>query len=103
LFSVADTGTGFNPAEAEAIIKPFRRLHGKDYPGSGIGLSICKRIVERSGGEIWPEAAEAVGHCSLPFQLRRHTDRFLDRLLLPEREEVVAVRIASGNRSSAPN
>jgi light-regulated signal transduction histidine kinase (bacteriophytochrome) len=86
------------PAEAEAIFKPFRRLHGKDYPGSGIGLSICKRIVERSGGEIWAEAAEAVGSTfSLRFRLHRQTDRLLDRVRLPEREEVAAVRIASGN------
>lgn len=73
LISVADNGLGFNPAEAEAVFTPFRRLHGSGYPGSGIGLAICKRIVERNGGEIWADAAEGGGSIFL-FTLPASSD-----------------------------
>ncbi len=51
--AIDDTGIGFDPAYAEEIFKPFRRLHGRStYPGTGMGLAICRRIVERHGGTI---------------------------------------------------
>jgi len=59
--AVADNGQGFDPAYAEQIFLPFKRLHGADTPGSGIGLATCKRIVERMGGRIWAEAAQGKG------------------------------------------
>ena len=50
---VTDNGIGFKENFAETVFKPFKRLHGRsDYPGAGMGLAICRRIVERHGGDI---------------------------------------------------
>ena len=59
--SITDNGQGFANDYAETIFKPFRRLHGKNVPGSGIGLATCKRVIERLGGKIWAESRVDVG------------------------------------------
>ncbi len=56
LFSIQDNGQGLKPEETDLIFGVFKRLHGRDVPGTGIGLALCKRIVEHHGGRIWAES-----------------------------------------------
>jgi light-regulated signal transduction histidine kinase (bacteriophytochrome) len=62
LFSVKDNGIGIAPAYQKLIFTLFQRLHAShEYPGTGIGLALCRSIVQAHGGGIWVESAEGAG------------------------------------------
>ena len=62
VFSAATTASASRPSTGEWIFQIFQRLHGRDkYPGTGMGLAICKRVAEQHGGRIWVESQPGQG------------------------------------------
>jgi light-regulated signal transduction histidine kinase (bacteriophytochrome) len=59
--SVQDNGPGIDPAFQGRVFEVFKRLHGKDHPGNGLGLAFCKKAIEGQGGRMWVESAPGAG------------------------------------------
>jgi light-regulated signal transduction histidine kinase (bacteriophytochrome) len=87
-FSVRDNGIGMASEDLDKIFDPFRRLHSQDvFPGTGVGLPICRMIVERHGGRMWAESEMGRGsilHFTLPDTPARHAATDHHRTEKPE-------------------
>lgn len=70
VIAVRDNGIGISEKYLDTVFRPFKRLHGREIPGNGIGLALCRRIIERHGGHIWVQSREGEGS-SFFFTLSR--------------------------------
>jgi len=76
LLCVRDNGQGFDSTKSNVIFEPFKRLHGREVPGNGIGLATCKRIVEISKGRIWAESEGKDKGAKFWFTLPAATEQY---------------------------
>lgn len=77
LFAVQDDGQGIPSAYLQSIFEPLKRLHGREIPGTGLGLALCQRIVNRHGGNIWAESQVGIGstfYFMLPTTLAKRSE-----------------------------
>lgn len=73
-FSVRDNGIGVHPEHAQRIFRLFQRLHKDEFSGTGLGLSLCRKIVEQHGGRIWLDTSRPISDpgTTIIFTLRVH-------------------------------
>ena len=90
IVSVSDNGPGIAPEHHARIFLPLKRLHGKEIPGTGMGLALCRKIVERHGGEIWIKS-EIGGGATVCFSLP----------VLEETKKKISAGSAAGTGASA--
>lgn len=91
VFAVEDNGQGFEQQYAERIFGLFQRLHGREIQGTGMGLSIARKIVERHGGRMWAESRVGAGstfYFTLPNNLE--PGRYKSPTTSPSRKDLIA-------------